>query len=107
MTRNEALLAALNEIGDGRSSTVALADLAQLPERTARRGLAALTRQGLVWSPVRGEWRLTETGSVLAASISPAADVHPRESLGTALWREGLGELMRGRLRPARRSVRH
>ena len=94
MTRNELLLVALARIGDGEASTLALAELTQIPERSARRGLAALMRQALVWSPVRGRWQLTRIGREIEASLSPTAQPQPKESLATALLRDGLGALL-------------
>lgn len=94
LTRNELLLVALARIADGEASTLAVAELTQIPERSARRGLAALIRQALVWSPVRGRWRLTPTGLEIATSLSPTAQPQPEESLATALLRDGLGALL-------------
>ena len=71
MTRDELLLTALLR---GDASTVVLAGAAGRSERAARYGLTHLVKTGLVWSPERGRWRLTEAGRVIAATISqPAA----------------------------------
>ena len=95
MTRDERLLTALARMEDMSASTVALADLASLPERTARHGLRALIGQGLVWCPVRGLWRLTPAGRELAASLTSAAEPHREDSLARMLWRDGLGALLK------------
>lgn len=106
MTRNELLLMALARTRDGIASTAVLADLASLPERTARRGLLALTRQSLVWSPNRGRWRMTPAGREIAASlIGSIGDDSATESLTADhgvlanVWSEGLAGLWR-HLRP-------
>ena len=71
MTRDELLLTAL--LG-GDASTAVLAGAAGRSERAARYGLTHLVKTGLVWSPERGRWRLTEAGRVIAATMSqPAA----------------------------------
>ena len=71
MTRDELLLTALLR---GDASTVALAGAAGRSERAARYGLTHLAKIGLVWSPERGRWRLTEAGRAIAATVSqPAA----------------------------------
>lgn len=70
MTRDELLLTALLR---GDASTVALAGAAGRSERAARYGLTHLAKTGLVWSPERGRWRLTEAGRVIAATISQRA----------------------------------
>ena len=76
MTRDELLLTALLR---GDASTVALAQAAGRSERAARYGLTHLVMTGLVWSPERGRWRLTEAGRVIAATISqPPAAPTPR-----------------------------
>lgn len=95
MTRNELLLVALARFDNGEASTLALAELTQIPERSARRGLAALVRQALVWSPVRGRWRLTRTGREIEASLSPTAQPQPKDSVARMLLRDGLGALLK------------
>ena len=72
MTRDELLLITLLR---GDASTVALARAAERSERAARYGLAHLVMTGLVWSPKRGCWRLTEAGRAIAATLHqpPAA----------------------------------
>ncbi|HUZ02377.1 MAG TPA: hypothetical protein VNF71_02820 [Acidimicrobiales bacterium] len=77
MTRDELLLTAL--LG-GDASTVVLAVAAGRSERAARYGLRHLVKTGLVWSPERGRWRLSEAGRAIAATITqpPAA---PAETL--------------------------
>jgi hypothetical protein len=66
MTRDELLLTALLE---GDASAVVLAQAAGRSERAARYGLANLAKTGLVWSPERGRWRLTEAGRAIAATV--------------------------------------
>ena len=66
MTRDELLLTAL--LG-GDASTVVLAGAAGRSERAARYGLTHLVTTGLVWSPERGRWRLTEAGRAIAATV--------------------------------------
>jgi hypothetical protein len=66
MTRDELLLTAL--LG-GDASTVVLAQAAGRSERAARYGLGHLVTAGLVWSPERGRWRLTEAGWAIAATV--------------------------------------
>ena len=70
MTRDELLLTALLR---GDASTVALAQAAGRSERAARYGLTHLVMTGLVWSPERGRWRLTEAGRAIAATMSQRA----------------------------------
>lgn len=101
MTRNERLLMALVTIKGDAASTVALADLSSLPERTARRGLVALTRQRLVWSPVRGRWQLTPTGHEIAVNLTRQTEAEPSRAESSertvleTLWTDGLTGLLR------------
>ena len=111
MTRNTRLLVALTRIADGAASTVALADLAALPERTARNGIRALMRQGLVWSPRRGRWQLTQAGREIAAGLMPTSRqpgssdaVATSRSTLAVLWDEGVVGLLRSRDRATRRT---
>lgn len=104
MTRNELLLTALARIEDGAASTMALADLASLPERTARRGLRALSRQGLVWSPCRGRWQVTPAGREIATGLMQSsarsdhvAGASTSPSAVAILWRDGLAGVLRPR----------
>ena len=101
MTRNERLLAAVATIEAGTASTLAVAELASIPERTVRRGMRALGRQGLVWSPVRGRWQLTPAGREIAASLTATGETDkteaepPSRAVLATLWNEGLGGLLR------------
>ena len=70
MTRDELLLTTL--LG-GDASTVELAEAAGRSERAARYGLTHLVKTGLVWSPERGHWRLTDAGRALAATLAQTA----------------------------------
>ena len=70
MTRDEAILSAL--LG-GDASTLALAAAAARSERAARYGLSHLATAGLVWSPERGRWRLTEAGRAIAVTLPESA----------------------------------
>ena len=66
MTRDELLLTALLR---GDASTVELAEAAGRSERAARYGLTHLVKTGLVWSPERGRWRLTDAGHAIATTV--------------------------------------
>ncbi len=85
MTRDELLLTAL--LG-GDASSVVLAQAAGRSERAARYGLTHLVKTGLVWSPERGRWRLTEAGRAIAATVHqlPAApaEMHAPEAANHA-----------------------
>jgi hypothetical protein len=101
MTRNEALLNALATMDGTSGSTSAVAARSTLPERTVRRGMHALAKQGLIWSPRRGLWQLTPEGRKLAAVLPSAVapgfgppDPAPRTML-EGLWSEGLSALFR------------
>ena len=102
MTRNEVLLRALATMEDTSGSTSDVAEHSLLPDRTVRRGMHALAKQGLVWSPRRGLWQLTSDGRRVAGDLRPSdvpALSRPESAPQTvleALWSEGLAALFRG-----------
>ena len=71
MTRDESILTALLA---GDRSTVDLAAATGLTERVCRYGLRHLIGQDYVWSPERGQYRLTGRGRIIAAEIIPDAE---------------------------------
>lgn len=101
MTRNEVLLSTLATMDETRGSTSAVAEQSMLPDRTVRRGMHALAKQGLIWSPRRGLWQLTPDGRRLVAGLHPAAAPglsRPQPASRTrlqALWSEGFSALIR------------
>ncbi len=85
MTRDELILSAL--LG-GDASTLALAAAAGRSERAARYGLTHLAKAGLVWSPERGRWRLTDPGRAIATTLpqpsEASAETHGPDATVTA-----------------------
>ena len=63
---DEAILLLLDEFAGG--SSAALADAIGMPPRSVRRRLRRLIRDGYVFSPERGWYRITAAG---AAAIAP------------------------------------
>ena len=100
MTRNIAVVIALDGFDDATASTDEIALKTSLPDRTVRRAMRSLIAQRLVWSPVRGLWQLTPAGGAIAASLRQGAAArtgHPPSdsTLLEALWSEGLSALWR------------
>lgn len=70
LTRDEAVLHTLT---GGPMSTAGLVERLQIPERSVRRRLQRLIRDGYVFSPRRGTYRITAAGlRVIESATGPA-----------------------------------
>jgi len=67
LSLDEQILALLLE--DGPTTSATIAHRLQLHERTARRRLRRLIRDGYIFSPERGSYRITAAGAGVMAPV--------------------------------------